>query len=156
RRRRSSRPSRWARRNRWLGSSPLVLRIGSSVLPWNDPRLDHPGPRSAGASPVADDFALRRFDSNLTKHRVVRRIDPSGSVSGVRYAWIPRRSRRSVMRWSDLESRQPKLAELGRRRLVEPGVVLVATIRRDGTPRLSPVEPYLMDGDLWLSMLWQS
>ena len=60
------------------------------------------------------------------------------------------------MRWSELESRQPKLAELGRRRLVEPGVVLVATIRRDGTPRLSPVEPYLMDGDLWLSMLWQS
>src|SRR5215510_7738652 len=60
------------------------------------------------------------------------------------------------MRWSDLESRQPKLAELGRRRLIEPGVVLVATIRRDGTPRLSPVEPFLMDGDLWLSMLWQS
>ncbi|MGH3484221.1 MAG: pyridoxamine 5'-phosphate oxidase family protein [Nocardioidaceae bacterium] len=60
------------------------------------------------------------------------------------------------MRWSDLESRQPRLADLGRRRLIDPGVVLVATIRRDGTPRLSPVEPYLMDGDLWLSMLWQS
>lgn len=39
---------------------------------------------------------------------------------------------------------------------MDPGVVLVATIRRDGTPRLSPVEPFVMDGDLWLSMLWRS
>src|SRR5262245_2152281 len=61
-----------------------------------------------------------------------------------------------AMRWSELETRQSRLAELGRRRLLAPGVVLVATIRRDGTPRVSPVEPYLMHGDLWLSMLWQS
>jgi hypothetical protein len=60
------------------------------------------------------------------------------------------------MRWTELEKRQPRLAELGRQRLLEPGVVLVATIRRDGTPRISPVEPYVLDGDLWLSMLWQS
>ena len=55
-----------------------------------------------------------------------------------------------------MESSQPRLAELGRRRLLAPGVVLVATIRRNGTPRLSPVEPFLLDGDLWLSMLWGS
>ncbi|HYJ67452.1 MAG TPA: pyridoxamine 5'-phosphate oxidase family protein [Nocardioidaceae bacterium] len=60
------------------------------------------------------------------------------------------------MRWSNLETTQPRLADLGRRRLIEPGVVLVATIRRDGTPRLSPVEPFVMDGELWLSMLWLS
>jgi len=60
------------------------------------------------------------------------------------------------MHWSEVERSQPRLAELGRRRLLEPGVVLVVTIRRDGTPRLSPVEPYLMDGRLWLSMLWRS
>jgi Pyridoxamine 5'-phosphate oxidase len=60
------------------------------------------------------------------------------------------------MRWSQLESAQPGLAALGRRRLLGPGVVLVATIRRDGTPRLSPVEPFVLDGALWLSMLWQS
>jgi hypothetical protein len=58
--------------------------------------------------------------------------------------------------WSELEQRQPRLAELGRRRLLSPGVVLVVTIRRDGTPRLSPVEPYVLDGRLLLSMLWQS
>jgi hypothetical protein len=48
------------------------------------------------------------------------------------------------------------LAELGRRRLAEPGVVLVGTICRDGTPRISPVEPLLWEGDLWLSMLFGS
>jgi hypothetical protein len=25
-----------------------------------------------------------------------------------------------------------------------------------GSPRLSPVEPLVLDGDLWLSMMWQS
>jgi hypothetical protein len=58
-----------------------------------------------------------------------------------------------TMRWSEVEERQPRLAEAGRRRLIDPGVVLVVTIRRDGTPRLSPVEPFLLDGDLWLSMM---
>ncbi|MEJ7726384.1 MAG: pyridoxamine 5'-phosphate oxidase family protein, partial [Actinomycetes bacterium] len=56
-------------------------------------------------------------------------------------------------RWDDLVRRQPALAEIARERLVAPGVVLVATIRRDGTPRLSPVEPLVLDGDLWLAML---
>jgi Pyridoxamine 5'-phosphate oxidase len=60
------------------------------------------------------------------------------------------------MNWSAMERRQPGLAELGRQRLIEPGVVLVGTIRRDGTPRISPVEPWIMDGELWLSMMWRS
>jgi hypothetical protein len=60
------------------------------------------------------------------------------------------------MHWSDIEQAQHRLAHLGHQRLIEPGVVLVGTIRRDGTVRLSPVEPLVMDGDLWLSMMWQS
>jgi len=60
------------------------------------------------------------------------------------------------MRWSEVERQQPRLAELGVRLLTGPGVVLVGTIRRDGTPRLSPVEPLVMDGSLWLSMMWRS
>jgi Pyridoxamine 5'-phosphate oxidase len=60
------------------------------------------------------------------------------------------------MDWSEMEGSQPRLARLGQRRLLDPGVVLVATIRKDGTPRVSPVEPFVMDGTLWLSMLWQS
>jgi hypothetical protein len=57
------------------------------------------------------------------------------------------------MRWADFAEDEPRLAALGRERLVEPGVVLVGTIRRDGTPRISPVEPLLWEKDLWLSML---
>jgi hypothetical protein len=57
------------------------------------------------------------------------------------------------MRWSEFVSDEPRLAALGRRLLVDPGVVLVGTIRRDGTPRISPVEPLLWERDLWLSML---
>src|SRR5258708_23997961 len=60
------------------------------------------------------------------------------------------------MRWSEIERYEPGLAELGRQRLLDPGVVLVVTIRRDGTPRLSPVEPFVMDGACWLSMMWHS
>jgi Pyridoxamine 5'-phosphate oxidase len=60
------------------------------------------------------------------------------------------------MRWKDLAAEQPRLAELGRRRLADPGVVLVATIRMDGTPRVSPVEPLFWLNDLWLSMGWRS
>ena len=57
------------------------------------------------------------------------------------------------MRWQDLQDQQPRLGALAHDRLVGPGVLLVATVRRDGTPRLSPVEPFVLDGDLWLSML---
>lgn len=60
------------------------------------------------------------------------------------------------MRWSELEAQQPRLAELGREKLGGPGVVLVGTVRSDGSPRLSPVEPLFWDGDLWLGMLWES
>jgi hypothetical protein len=60
------------------------------------------------------------------------------------------------MDWSELANAQPRLAELGRERLLDRGVVLVATIRADGTPRVSPVEPFVVDGVLWLSMLWDS
>jgi hypothetical protein len=61
-----------------------------------------------------------------------------------------------TVRWTEFEAAQPKLARLGRDRLIRPGVVLVGTTRRDGTPRISPVEPLLLAGDLWLGMLWGS
>jgi len=60
------------------------------------------------------------------------------------------------MRWSQIEAEQPRLAALGRAKLAEPGVVLVGTARADGTARISPVEPLLWGGDLWLSMGWGS
>ncbi len=60
------------------------------------------------------------------------------------------------MNWSQLAAAQPRLARLAQQRTLDKGVVLVGTIRRDGSPRISPVEPFLMSGVLWLSMLWGS
>ena len=56
------------------------------------------------------------------------------------------------MRWEDVETQQPRLAELGRQKLGGPGVLLVGTIRVDGSPRISAVEPLFWAGDLWLGM----
>jgi len=60
------------------------------------------------------------------------------------------------MRWAEFDRQEKQLAALGRRMLGEPGVVLVASIRVDGTPRLSPVEPLFWSDDLWLSMGWRT
>jgi hypothetical protein len=60
------------------------------------------------------------------------------------------------MRWDDFQREAPRLARVAYDRLIVPGVLLVVTIRHDGTPRLSPVEPLVSGGELWLSMMWQS
>src|SRR5260370_6636018 len=57
------------------------------------------------------------------------------------------------MRWSEISARQPALGAVADRLLIEPGVLLAGTIRRDGTARISGVEPLVLDGDLWLSMM---
>ena len=56
------------------------------------------------------------------------------------------------MRWADVEAQQPRLAELGRRKFAEPGVVLMGTLRQDGSPRVSACEPLFWEGELWLPM----
>jgi len=57
------------------------------------------------------------------------------------------------MRWSEISARQPALGAVADRLLIEPGVLLAGTIRRDGAARISGVEPLVLDGDLWLSMV---
>jgi hypothetical protein len=56
------------------------------------------------------------------------------------------------VRWAEVEARQLRLAEVGRKKLGEPGVVLVGTLRRDGSPRITPVESFFWQGELWLMM----
>jgi pyridoxamine 5'-phosphate oxidase-like protein len=56
------------------------------------------------------------------------------------------------MRWSQFEATNEELAALVRKKLIEPGLVLVATTRADGTARVSPVNPHVWDGDLCLSL----
>ena len=57
--------------------------------------------------------------------------------------------------WQDLEQGAPRIARPGRARLDQARVVLLGTLRRDGSPRISPVEPYFAPGQLMFgAMAW--
>ncbi len=60
------------------------------------------------------------------------------------------------MNWSEFKLKAPELAALGEERFEKTGLVLVGTIRKDGWPRISPVEPLLFEDRLYLGMMWQS
>ena len=56
------------------------------------------------------------------------------------------------MRWTEFEARNEELGSLVRRKILDRGLMLVATVRHDGTPRVSPVNPHVFDGDLCMSL----
>ncbi|MCC6381217.1 MAG: pyridoxamine 5'-phosphate oxidase family protein [Dehalococcoidia bacterium] len=59
--------------------------------------------------------------------------------------------------WQEFLATAPAgLSEVARRRLDEPGVVLLGTTRRDGSPRITPVEPVFFDGELAFGAMWRS
>ncbi len=60
------------------------------------------------------------------------------------------------MKWADFEAGAPELAALARREFERYGMALVGTLRNDGSPRISCVLPYVLDGELYLGMMWQS
>jgi pyridoxamine 5'-phosphate oxidase-like protein len=60
------------------------------------------------------------------------------------------------MRWDAFEAACPALAALGLERMEPNHLCFVGTLRRDGSPRISPVEPYFVDGELMIGMMWRS
>jgi hypothetical protein len=60
------------------------------------------------------------------------------------------------VKWREFASNAGDLAALGQQLFDETGLCLIGTLRRDGSPRISPVEPYIVDGDLMLGMMWRS
>jgi hypothetical protein len=60
------------------------------------------------------------------------------------------------MRWDDFAAAVPDLAALGEERLRAKELCLVGTLRKIGWPRISPVEPEFVDGELLLGMMWRS
>lgn len=60
------------------------------------------------------------------------------------------------MNWAAFEGAAPELAARVRARFEASGLSLMATVRRDGAPRISPVEAFFGDGDLWLGMMGAS
>jgi hypothetical protein len=62
--------------------------------------------------------------------------------------------------WTQFADEAPEIAEMAERRLAATGLFMLATLRHDGFPRISPVEPVLAgdrlalhDGKLWLGMM---
>ena len=55
--------------------------------------------------------------------------------------------------WAELEVTAPDLADAVRERFEAYGLGLLATLRRDGSPRISGVEPLFAIGELWLGMM---
>jgi hypothetical protein len=55
--------------------------------------------------------------------------------------------------WDDVHAATPELAELVRARIEEHGLAYLATLRADGSPRISGIEPLFADGELWLGMM---
>jgi hypothetical protein len=60
------------------------------------------------------------------------------------------------MRWDEFAEAAPELAILGEERLRLRELCLVGTLRRNGWPRISPVEPDFVDGELMLGMMLRS
>jgi Pyridoxamine 5'-phosphate oxidase len=61
------------------------------------------------------------------------------------------------VRWRDLEEQAPQIAAPGRERLEQTRLALLGTLRLDGSPRISPVEPYFTRDDLVFgAMAWSA
>jgi hypothetical protein len=60
------------------------------------------------------------------------------------------------MRWAELEQVAPELARAARQRLESTRIALLGTIRADGSPRISPVEPYFTSDELLFGAMVRS
>jgi hypothetical protein len=58
--------------------------------------------------------------------------------------------------WQQFRDEAPGMAAVADDRLRETGLVLVGTLRSDGWPRISPDEPVVMNGVLYLGMMYRS
>lgn len=58
--------------------------------------------------------------------------------------------------WQDIERDEPELAAEAKAFLDAFRHKTLATIRRDGSPRISAVEVDFAEGELWLGSMWQA
>ena len=58
--------------------------------------------------------------------------------------------------WSDFEAAAPALAERVRGHLDAHTHKTLATIRADGSPRISGTESQFVDGELWIGSMWKA
>jgi pyridoxamine 5'-phosphate oxidase-like protein len=58
-----------------------------------------------------------------------------------------------VLTWEELERAAPEIAAHGRELIEQFQFVLVGTLTKDGSPRITPVEAYIVDGHLLSNMI---
>ena len=58
--------------------------------------------------------------------------------------------------WTEFEAAAPHLAERVRARLDGHSHKTLATLRRDGSPRISGTEAGIVDGELWIGSMWRA
>lgn len=58
-----------------------------------------------------------------------------------------------MVSWGDIEAAEPAFAEAVRRRFDQHRHKVLATLREDGSPRLSGIESEFRDGEVWLGMM---
>ena len=73
---------------------------------------------------------------------------PSGTGAVVGCTVTGVTSSASSAGWRDLEQGAPVIAGLGTARLAAARVAMLGTLRSDGSPRISPIEPCIVDGHL--------
>ena len=71
-------------------------------------------------------------------------------------AAAPCRHRGRMSSWSQFELEAPGLAERVRARLDAHVHKTIATLRRDGSPRISGTEIRFEDGEVWIGSMWQA
>jgi len=58
-----------------------------------------------------------------------------------------------VLTWEELEHAAPEIAAHGRELIERFQFILVGTLTKDGSPRITPVEAYIVDGHLLANMI---
>lgn len=58
--------------------------------------------------------------------------------------------------WAEVEREAPELAGAARGFLTAHKHLTIATVRRDGSPRISGIEIQLADGELWFGSMWRA
>jgi len=61
-----------------------------------------------------------------------------------------------VASWAEVEAAAPELAERVKERFQSTGLALLASLRKDGSPRIGGIEPLFALDELWLGMMLDS
>jgi hypothetical protein len=77
-----------------------------------------------------------------TKVDTIERADP----------WLPV----PMVAWRDVVESEPEFGERARAFLDRGVHKTIATLRRDGSPRISGTEAKIADGELWFGAMWRS